>query len=125
MERGSGDEGGTTFRTGRPKNPNSDSQAGVAAVREARGTGRARTGELKGVVEAMRKRQKNLGPDAVRFAWVKAHVGTQGNGKADQMAKSGVELGDEEEGMERMITEGGLKQEWKRRRVSYGELAGS
>jgi len=39
------------------------------------------------VVEEVRKRQKNLGPDAVRFAWVKAHVGTQGNEKADQMAK--------------------------------------
>jgi len=64
------------------------------------------------VVEEVRKRQKNLGPDAVRFAWVKTHVGTQGNEKADQMAKSGAELG-----MEKVITERSLSQEWKRRRA--------
>jgi len=44
------------------------------------------------VVEEVRKRQKNLGPDAIRFAWVKAHVGTQGSGKADQMATSRAEF---------------------------------
>jgi len=32
------------------------------------------------------------------------------------MAKAGAELGDEEEGMVKVITEGGLRQEWKRRR---------
>ena len=57
----------------------SDSQAAIAAVRRAGRTGRARTGELKEVVEEVRKRQENLGPNAVRFAWVKAHVGTHGN----------------------------------------------
>jgi len=85
----------------------SDSQAAIAAVRKAGKTGRARTGELKEFVEEVRRRQENPGPDAVRFAWVKAHVGTQGNEKADQMARSGAELGDEEEGMEKVITEGG------------------
>jgi len=49
----------------------SDSQAAIAAVRKAGQTGRARTGELKAVVEEVRKRQQNLGLDAVRFAWVK------------------------------------------------------
>ena len=48
------------------------------------------------MVEEVRKRQLNLGMDAVRFAWVKAHVGTHGNKKADQMAKSGAELRDED-----------------------------
>jgi len=62
----------------------SDSQAAIAAVRKAGKTGRARTGELKEVVEEIRKRQKELGPDAVRLAWVKAHVGTRGNEKADR-----------------------------------------
>ena len=33
------------------------------------------------------------------------------------MAKSGAELGDEDEGMNKVITEGGLRQEWKRRRA--------
>jgi len=45
-----------------------------------------------------------MGPDAVRFAWVKAHAGTQGNEKADKLAKEGE---DEGEGMEKVITEGG------------------
>ena len=55
-------------------------------------------------MEEVRRRQKNLGLDAVRFAWVKAHV-------AAQIAKSGAELGDEEEGMGKVITEGWLRQE--------------
>jgi len=33
------------------------------------------------------------------------------------MAKSGAELGDEDEGMEGIITEGGLRQKWKWRRA--------
>ena len=72
---------------------------------------------MKELVEEVQKRQQNLGPDAVRFAWVKAHVRTRGNEKADQMAKARVELGDEDEGMNKVITEGGLRQEWKRRRT--------
>jgi len=76
-------------------------------------------------VEEVRKRQKNLGPDAVRFAWVKAHVGTRGNERADQMAKSGAELGDEDEGMNKVITEGGLRQEWKRRRAEERKVKGT
>jgi len=67
----------------------SDSQAAIAAIRKAGRTGRAQTGELKKVVKEVRKRQKELGLDAVKFAWVKAHVGTCGNEKADQMAKVG------------------------------------
>jgi len=82
----------------------SDSQAAIAAVRKA---GRPRTGELKEVVEEVRKMQKSLGPDAVRIAWVKAHVGIHGDEMADQMAKAGAKLGDEEEGKEKVITEGG------------------
>jgi len=57
--------------------------------------------ELKEVVEEVRKRQKNLGPDAVRFSWVKAHAGTQGNDKADQMAKPAAELGERRRGRRR------------------------
>jgi len=46
----------------------SDSQVAIAAVRKVGRTGRAQTAELKEVVEEVRKRQKDLGPDAVRFA---------------------------------------------------------
>ena len=86
---------------------------------------RARTGELKEVIEEVWKRQRNLGLDAVRFAWVKAHVGTHGDEKADQMAKSAAEFGDEEEGVEKVITEGGLRQEWKRRRAEERKVKGT
>jgi len=103
----------------------SDSQATIVAIRKAGRTGRARTGELKEVVEEIRKWQKNLGPDAVRFAWVKAHVGTRGNEKADQMAKLGAELGDEDMGMQKVITEGELRQEWKRRRAEERKVKGT
>ena len=77
------------------------------------------------MVEEVRKRQSNLGPDAVRFAWVKAHVGTRGNEKADQMAKSGAELGEEDEGMNKVITEGGLRQDWERRRAEERKVKGT
>ena len=46
----------------------SDSQAAIAAIRKAAKTGRARTGELKEVMEGVRRQQKKLGPDVVRFA---------------------------------------------------------
>jgi len=98
----------------------SDSQVAIAAIRKAGKTSRARAGELKEVVEEVRRRQKNLGPDAVIIAWVKA----QGNEKADQMAKSGAELGDEE-GMGEVITEGGLRQEWERRRAEERKVKGT
>jgi len=77
------------------------------------------------VVEEVQKRQKNLGPDTVRFAWVKAHVGTQGDEKAEQMAKSRAELGDEEEGKEKVIMQGDLRQEWKRRRAEERKVKGT
>jgi len=70
----------------------SNSQAAIAAVRKARRAGKARTAELKDVVEEVRERQTRLGPDAVRFSWVKAHVGTRGNEVADRMAKEGTAL---------------------------------
>jgi len=41
------------------------------------------------------------------------------------MAKSGAELGGEEEGMGKVITEGGLKQEWRRRRAEEQKFKGA
>ena len=41
------------------------------------------------------------------------------------MAKSGAELGDEEEAMGEVITEGGLRQEWERRRAEERKLKGT
>jgi len=73
-------------------------------------------------VEEVRKRQKNLGPDTIRFAWVKAHVRTSSNERADQMAKLGAELEDEDEGMNKVIMERrSRKGEEQRRGRSRGQ----
>jgi len=74
----------------------SDSQAAIAAARKAGRARRARTAELKGVVENIWDRQARLGSDAVRFSWVKVHVGgTRGNEFADQLVKEGAALSEE------------------------------
>jgi len=50
----------------------------------------------------------------VRFGWVKkAHIGLGGNEIADEIAKEGTEVADPENPQ---ITEGGLKQAWRRKR---------
>ena len=55
------------------------------------------------------KRRKDLyGAHAVRFAWVKAHIGIMGNEGADKAAKEGTIKDTQGE-----ITEGGLRQELK------------
>ena len=56
-----------------------------------------------------------LGPNAVRLGWVKAHSGVEGNERADLMAKKGTEQ------VGRQVTEGGLKQWWKKRRKRNGK----
>ena len=45
--------------------------------------------------------------------------------KADQLAKEGAELGDEDEGIEKVLTEMGLRQEWERRRAEVRKVKGS
>ena len=46
----------------------------------------------------------------MRFAWVKAHVGTRDNESVDQLAKGWADLPEEgvEEGVEKVLAEGGL-----------------
>ena len=61
----------------------SASQAAIAAVKKAGRTGKARTWDLKSVMEGIRERQSRLGPNAVSFGWVKAHNGLHGNEEAD------------------------------------------
>lgn len=36
------------------------------------------------------ERQERHGEDAVRFGWIKAHVGIYGNEQADRLAKKGA-----------------------------------
>ena len=45
----------------------SNSQAAIAAVKKAGHTGKARTCDLKIVMEGIRERQSRLGPNAVSF----------------------------------------------------------
>ena len=90
----------------------SDSQAAIAAVKKAGRTGRARTRDLKVVMEGIRERQSRLGPNVVLFGWVKAHNELHDNEEADRLAKEATNLYPEDP----QITEGGLKQAWRKMR---------
>jgi len=98
----------------------SDSQAAIAAVRKAGNTGRARTCDLRVVMEGIRERQFRLGPNAVSFGWVKAHNELHGNEEADRLAKEATNLYPEDS----QITEGGLKQAWRKMREKERRLKG-
>ena len=69
----------------------SDSQAAIAAVRNAAECGHAGTADLRGVVN-MVDEWASAGMD-LHFGWVKAHVGIEGNGRADALAKMGCSVG--------------------------------
>ena len=70
----------------------SDSEAAIAAVRKAGSTGKARTRDLKFVMEGIRERQSRLGPNAMSFGWVKAHKDLHSNEEADRLAKEVTNL---------------------------------
>ena len=98
----------------------SDSQAAIAAVKNAGHTGKARTYDLKIVLKDIKERQARLGPGAVSFGWVKAHNELYGNEEADRLAKEAIHLYPEDP----QITEGGLKQAWKRKREEERRVKG-
>lgn len=69
----------------------SDSQAAVvAAMRKARRKGKARTWDLVRVMQQVKERTDQRGAGAIRFAWVKVHIGLPGNERAGQLAKEGA-----------------------------------
>jgi len=70
----------------------SDLQATIAAVKKASCTGKARTHDLKVVMEGIRERQARLGPNAVLFGWVKAYNKLYSNEEADRLAKEATNL---------------------------------
>jgi len=61
-------------------------------VKKAGHTGKARTRDLKVVMEGIRERQSRLGSSAVSFGWVKAHNQLHGNEEADRLAKEATNL---------------------------------
>lgn len=98
----------------------SDSQAAIAAVKKAGQRGVARTRDLVKVMEQVRSRMDKLGPGAVCFVWIKAHIGLPGNERADKLAKEGLETSPEQP----VVIEGGLRQEWKRMREAERKVKG-
>jgi len=98
----------------------SDAQAAIAAVKKAGYTGRARTRDLKIVMEGIRERQVRLGPNAVSFGWVKAHNELYGNEEADRLAKETTNLYFEDP----QITQGGLKQALRKMREEERRVKG-
>ena len=67
----------------------SDSQAAIKVIVKAGKRGRARTAALKEAIKGIAEKQQREGGNkkAVMLAWIKAHIGINGNGRADQMAK--------------------------------------
>lgn len=61
-----------------------------------------------------------LGEEAVQFGWVKAHVGIYGNEQTDRLAKQGVA-----ENVRGVITEGGVRQAWNKKRQANRKVAGT
>ena len=80
----------------------SDSKAALAVVKNTASVEKARTADLRAVVD-MVGTWAEAGVE-LRFGWVKAHVRVWGNERADVMAKAGYGVG----GPPR-ATEGGVR----------------
>ena len=92
----------------------SDSTAALQAIKRAAHSGRGRTRDLVEVVDEVGRR--NLLGLSNRFGWVKAHIGIQGNERADLMVRAGCR-----EPLLPQVTEGGVRAYWKD--VRSGERA--
>ena len=72
------------------------------------------------VLHQVKARTDRMGPETVKFAWVEAHIGLPGDKHADQLAKEGATKMPEKP----VVTEGGLRQEWKRMRERERRVKG-
>jgi len=91
------------------------------AVKKAGHTGKARTCDLRLVMEGIRERESRLGSNAVSFRCVKDHNKLHGNEEADRLAKEAINLYPED----LQIMKGGLKQAWKRMREEERRVKGA
>ena len=89
----------------------SDSKAAIQAFINAGRRGEAWTKDQVQLGNDICNGQDQYGSDNVTVGWVKAHVGIEGNERADEMAKKGAA----KEGRNH-VTEGGLRQWEKARR---------
>ena len=91
----------------------SDYHATIAAIKKAGKRVKARTRELWKLMRKIEEGKKILGPNAVSLGWVKSYIGITGNEEEDKRAKMGA---DAENPVFPNITEGALKEVWKRMR---------
>ena len=96
-----------------------DSKAAISAVKKAGKTGKARTGDLVRLMEAIGKRESEV-RGAVALGWVKSHIGVHGNEITDEMAKKGAQ---ERVGV-LQVTEGGIRQKIKKWRRDVRQVEG-
>ena len=95
------------FETGEQILLLANSKATISAVKKAGKKGKARTRDLKKLMEVLGQREREGA--AVALGWVKSHIGIEGNEKAGEMAKAGAERSSEM----LQVTEGGIRQKIK------------
>ena len=84
----------------------SDTTAALQADKRAARTGHGRSRDLVEVIDKVGRR--SLMDLSTGFGWVKAHVGLNGNERADLMAKAGCR-----ESLLLQVTERGVRAYWK------------
>ena len=72
------------------------------------------------LMEAIGKREGEVGEGAVALGWVKSHIGFHGNEMADGMAKEGAE----KRADVLQVTEGGIRQNIKKWRKEARQVEG-
>ena len=83
----------------------------IAAINKGGKTGKVRTVELRKVMRKIEEGKRAPEPKAVSLGWIKSHIWIKGNKEADKTAKS---VAHEVDPASPVITEGCLKEVWKK-----------